>query len=467
MGAANQDGRDTNAVTAATSLKRVRKPGTVSRGEIDFISLFFYNIYTMKKTTTILLLVLFALSFSAHAEEKTRFLKKSAAAEIKRTLKKQGIEAARKRFKEICRAKDNKYKIDEKQFIKLGDDLRVNGDIKNAVEILKLTVQQFPESPSARFNLAQLYIRDLKKEKAVECYKKSLELQPKNNPAQAELGWLELRYHNARLETREKKKFQPGDPTGLHGPYLGHTPPGLTPKKFAPGLVSTYGGNEYTITFSPDGKEIYFQRERKVLVCRLGDKGWTAPKKTNIPGLEIQISPQSGNMYINKSGGIWVMEPIMINHGTKEKKWGEPEMVIPKGMFATVTGDETLYTTVFIKGGNIGRFVKKDGKYGQPEVLGPQVNASSFDAHPCIAPDESFLIFDSDRPGKDGVVNLYVCFRQKDGSWSKAAALGPEVNMPGASESPSLSPDGKYLFYSAHNDIYWVETRVIGALGPE
>ena len=46
----------------------------------------------------------------------------------------------------------------------------------------------------------------------------------------------------------------------LESPYLGQKPPGLTPARFAPGLVSTehweYGG-----TFTPDMHEYYFINE--------------------------------------------------------------------------------------------------------------------------------------------------------------------------------------------------------------
>lgn len=43
----------------------------------------------------------------------------------------------------------------------------------------------------------------------------------------------------------------------LRGPYLGQTPPGMTPQVFAPDVFSDF---KYTFcsVFSPDGKEYYF-----------------------------------------------------------------------------------------------------------------------------------------------------------------------------------------------------------------
>lgn len=45
----------------------------------------------------------------------------------------------------------------------------------------------------------------------------------------------------------------------LKGSYLGQDPPGKKPEIFAQGFVST-SEKEFSITFSPDGKECYFWR---------------------------------------------------------------------------------------------------------------------------------------------------------------------------------------------------------------
>ena len=44
----------------------------------------------------------------------------------------------------------------------------------------------------------------------------------------------------------------------LKGPYLGQTPPGMKAEIFAPGIIST-GFNEHGISFTNDGKELYFR----------------------------------------------------------------------------------------------------------------------------------------------------------------------------------------------------------------
>ncbi|MHC4537274.1 MAG: hypothetical protein ACYS6K_25325, partial [Planctomycetota bacterium] len=49
---------------------------------------------------------------------------------------------------------------------------------------------------------------------------------------------------------------------------------------------------------------------------------------------------------------------------------------------------------------------------------------------PGIAPDESFLVFYSIKPGAQGgtETNLYLTLREADGTWTKPRNMGPGIN---------------------------------------
>lgn len=113
----------------------------------------------------------------------------------------------------------------------------------------------------------------------------------------------------------------------------------------------------------------------------------------------------------------------------------------------------------------------KDGKRQAPIPLGPMVNSGTFTAHPFIAPDESYLIWDSKREGGYGDSDLYISFRQKDGTWGSAINMGDEVNSDKWDAFASVTPDGKYIFFNRrisddnkNVDIYWVDAQIIEAL---
>jgi hypothetical protein len=134
-------------------------------------------------------------------------------------------------------------------------------------------------------------------------------------------------------------------------------------------------------------------------------------------------------------------------------------------MFATSTLDGTLYFTIIGEGKRgIGRSHPVNGRYTEPEyVMGSEGNPIPF-GHPCVSPDGSFLILD----GQNKEINradLFVCFRQEDGTWGEALPFGNQLNN-AHKNCVSLSPDGKYLFYThfisnSETDIYWVSTDII------
>jgi len=111
----------------------------------------------------------------------------------------------------------------------------------------------------------------------------------------------------------------------------------------------------------------------------------------------------------------------------------------------------------------------------QVEHLNSAFNSSTNDGWPCVAPDGSFLIFSSDRTGCIGGQDLYICFRKESNEWTSPVNMeiaGAGINIPNQHpHCPSLSPDGKYLFYGRHNanpatesDIYWVSTNIFNVL---
>ena len=83
-----------------------------------------------------------------------------------------------------------------------------------------------------------------------------------------------------------------------------------------------------------------------------------------------------------------------------------------------------------------------DGKYEQPKLLGPQFGIGRYNAHPFIAPDESYIIFENVRVGGYGSSELYISFRAADDSWGPAINLGGKINTTASEKSPSVSPYG-------------------------
>ena len=108
-------------------------------------------------------------------------------------------------------------------------------------------------------------------------------------------------------------------------------------------------------------------------------------------------------------------------------------------------------------------FRETDAGFTQRRDLVGGVNTEAYEAHSYVSPDGNFILFDSWRPGEFEHGAIYVSFRNEDDTWSEALSLGPKVNVT-PSNIPSLSPDGKYIFFSRENDIWWVSARIIHEL---
>lgn len=71
-----------------------------------------------------------------------------------------------------------------------------------------------------------------------------------------------------------------------------------------------------------------------------------------------------------------------------------------------------------------------------------------------VSPDESFLIMTYlDEDGAEATEDIYIVRKEGTG-WGKKVKLNGIVNTNANEHAYWVSPDGKYLFFGRHNDIY-------------
>jgi len=276
---------------------------------------------------------------------------------------------------------------------------------------------------------------------------------------------------------------QQQDLTELKGPYLGQKPPGEVPELFMPGIISNCDLHS-SVYFSPDGNEVYFSKLNgfwNIMFMKQANGQWTQPQFL-CKGLTPFLSPDGKTLFFStQDWDLWKMERSAIG-------WAEPINLGPVINFArrqdgpSVTGDGTLYYGTNYqdaKGIVCSEFV--DGHYSEPEPLGSRINSNHNEGFPYIAPDESYIIFSSFRPGSFGLGDLYISFRRDDGTWTEPRNLGPEINSEAKDRFPYVSPDGKYFFFNSSRvsklnakkipdgpgNIFWVDAGFIEELKPK
>jgi hypothetical protein len=146
-----------------------------------------------------------------------------------------------------------------------------------------------------------------------------------------------------------------------------------------------------------------------------------------------------------------------------------------------VVADGSLYFTSDRAGGLGGRDVYRaqrlaDGSFAEPVNLGSPVNSEGGEGDTFVAPDESYLIVTSRRPGGIGRGDLYVSFRREGGGWGEPIHLGDGINTDQTEFCPMVTPDGKYLFFTRRwganweeataADVFWVDASVLEPFRP-
>jgi WD40-like Beta Propeller Repeat len=253
------------------------------------------------------------------------------------------------------------------------------------------------------------------------------------------------------------------------------------PTIFAPGIIST-GGFESHPAFTPDGRTLYFVKSTPsfsfwtICVSRLVNGRWSEPEVAPFSGQYADADPfitRDGRHFYFIStrpvaaGGaakdldIWTMDgeatgwsaprPLPAPINTSGDEW-----------FPSLASNGTIYFGSDRPGGqgrnDLYRSRLVDGRYAVAENLGPVVNSPVNDFEPFIAPDESFLIFMTGRPGGRGGGDLWVTYNRA-GAWTPPVVAGGGVNSPGAEYSPGLSPDGRTFFWASTRETFGTEGR--------
>lgn len=104
--------------------------------------------------------------------------KRSLAMEVLPVFAKEGVDAGLKRYKEL-KANDT-YGLKETEMNQVGYQLLQNGKTKEAIEVFKINVEEFPDSWNTYDSLGEGYMEDGQKEKAIANYQKSIEMNPEN-----------------------------------------------------------------------------------------------------------------------------------------------------------------------------------------------------------------------------------------------------------------------------------------------
>jgi hypothetical protein len=254
-------------------------------------------------------------------------------------------------------------------------------------------------------------------------------------------------------------------------PYMGQEPPGLTPKVFAPGLISLPNRYENDLCLSQDGRECYFTVRNsgwtvyEIMVTRYENGQWTTPVRASFSdsqSLSPSLADNDQTLYFGRNHHIY-----RAHRGTQG--WSQPEAVP-----APISSAQDDWSCCISSLGNAWICSWRTNGVGQCDLWRIQssgdqfteamnlraLNTSASDCNPVPGPAEDYVVFHSGRPGGFGGADLYIGFPDGQGGWTSPRNLGPTINTLRNDMVPYLSPNHRYLFFcreiSGDSDIYWV-----------
>ncbi len=261
----------------------------------------------------------------------------------------------------------------------------------------------------------------------------------------------------------ERQKPKESDLPIKESTHFGQKPPGIKSEPLVRDVLSTKGW-ELGSVFTPGMKEFYFTAsagdtplDPAVIVFRKENRDW---KKYDFYSTGDSIL-YSKDKYIERTDYGW----------SEIKSLGAPFDTIRIMRLTASLKGTLVFDEATRDGSGVLRYSRLvNGKREAPKPLSKEINTGKWTAHPFIAPDESYLIWDSEREGGYGDSDMYISFRQPDGSWGAAINFGDEINTDGEDGGGYVTPDGKYLSYcprcSPPYDRMWVDAQILEALRP-
>lgn len=273
-------------------------------------------------------------------------------------------------------------------------------------------------------------------------------------------------------------------------PYFGFTVPDTVAKRFGTAELISNGIWWWhgAPVFSPDGSEMfvvkYIDLSEKMELFEMDNINgqWSTlfrPAFVSDSSDNCPFFLQDGNrlMFMSNRSGLWRLYYV----DRTDTGWSEVQPVNfdynslsgPMGITFSLASDSFMYFFMWSQQNSlqINKAHLINGVYTQFEELPEPVNSSYSEGTAFIAPDQSYLLFDSDKPGL-GLHDIYLSFKKPNGSWTPPANLGNRINGSHEDAFPNVSPDGKFIFFTSAKpgdmgyNAYWVSTEVINKLNP-
>jgi len=319
-------------------------------------------------------------------------------------------------------------------------------DYENAIDVYRRMLKEVPKHSFAKYRIGQLYLlTDDQKEKAIE--------------------YLEEASQDIALDFNEKSLRETRTPIDVLL-YLGKA-------------YQIFGRIDESIIIYNNLKdlinpqhELYPITMQRLATCENAKAALQNPERVKLEnmGQPLNTDKSNFNAVISGDGNTMMYTSYTRNYidiyasVKKDGVWGQPKKITDKvsGKYYLKTtslsydGTELYLATDDAGANDIYVSVKEGRDWVDTYKLDKKISGKkSNETSACISKDGNTLYFTSDREGGLGGLDIYKSTKDAKGKWGEPINLGPTINTAFNEETPFVTEDGQYIFFSSegHNSI--------------
>ncbi len=317
-----------------------------------------------------------------------------------------------------------------------------------AEKLLLKAVNADPEYVDAYMRLSTIYYKQKKVDKEKEMYDKVVEVRPQFPEVYFNLGhWMmrQLKYNEAITYFKKFLELKRGESKFIKTANLN-----IKICEFRSNSI------EHPVPFKPInvGAGVNSDEDEYWPVLTADDNHLYFTRKLLVDStIKIGYGQYNEDIFSSTlSGTTWgKAKPLPGFLNTKNRNEGAIS-ISPDGnsLFFTICSDDPSFGYGWC---DIYYSVKRGGVWQKPRNIGPPINTRMKETQPSISYDGKTLYFSSNRKGTLGKLDIWKSSLQPNGSWGEPVNLGQNINTKGNEQSPFIHADDQTLYFSTDQKI--------------
>jgi outer membrane protein OmpA-like peptidoglycan-associated protein/tetratricopeptide (TPR) repeat protein len=334
------------------------------------------------------------------------------------------------------------------------DNFRVRGEHQEAIDLLNMAIQKDKDFFEAHYRLGLVYMGKRNFPEAIKNLEAGLKLT--NDPNKQKIFWYDL-----------------GDCYFNSGNY------DEAFKLFSQYLNTEISNKQKIVHARQVLANIEFAKQNSTKASKYKLK----PLSDTVNTFMLQYFPvltadQQELIFTRRLGNDMNkdFEDIVVSRKNEKGQWTKP-ISISKHIntpfnegTCTISADgrKLIFTSCMGRDGfgscDLFESFKVGNEWSEPVNLGAQVNTTEWESQPSLSADGRTLYFVSDRRGGYGRRDIWVSFQSEKGEWTKAKNAGKEINTVYDEISPFIHVNNRVLYFASNgltgmggNDIYYSE----------